>query len=77
VNVAELAPPARPENQPTERDLKNHLRNDTTTMTAGATPPSVEGDYPLRTAVDYLKAIDIFKASTDSGKGKGTTSRRD
>ncbi len=76
VNVAEVAPPARPENQPTETDLKNHLRNETPVVTAGA-PAAADSDYPLRTAVDYLKAVDIFKASADPGKGKGTTSRRD
>jgi len=77
VTVAEVAPPARPENQPTEKDLKNHLRNDTPVAAAGTAGAGVESDYPLRTALDYLKAVDIFKASIESGKGKGTTSRRD
>jgi carboxyl-terminal processing protease len=81
VVVAEVAPPARAESQPAERDLKNHLRNE-----AAAPPPPAQlqlqsqgqdGDYPLRTALDYLKAVDIFKASLDSTKGRGTTSKRD
>jgi carboxyl-terminal processing protease len=75
VVVAELAPPARPETQPTERDLRNHLHNDTPPAPLAARPP--EGDYPLRTALDYLRAVDIFKASTDPGRSKGTTSKRD
>jgi carboxyl-terminal processing protease len=77
VVVADLAPPVRPESQPTEKDLKNHLRNDTLAAAAASAAPGLDGDYPLRTAVDYLKAVDIFKASIDSAKGKGTTSRRD
>ncbi len=76
VVVAEVAPPARPEVQPSEKDLKNHLRNDTPPAAAAAVA-ALEGDYPLRTALDYLKAVDIFKASIESGQGKGTTSRRD
>jgi carboxyl-terminal processing protease len=77
VTVAEVAPPARPENQPSEKDLKNHLRNDTPLAAGGAAAATADGDFPLRTAIDYLKAVDIFKASIESGKGKGTTSRRD
>jgi carboxyl-terminal processing protease len=81
VVVAEVAPPARAESQPAERDLKNHLRNET--AAAAAPPPgqaqaqAQDGDYPLRTAIDYLKAVDIFKASLESTKGRGTTSKRD
>jgi len=78
VVVAEVAPPARPEVQPTERDLKNHLRNEgTAPAPADAALSALEADFPLRTALDYLKASDIFKASVDPGKGRGTTSKRD
>jgi len=77
VNVADVAPPARPESLPAEKDLRNHLRNEAPASTAGAAAAVLEGDYPLRTAVDYLKAVDIFRASTEAGKAKGTTSRRD
>jgi carboxyl-terminal processing protease len=78
VAVAEVAPPARAESQPAERDLRNHLRNEAAGQPPpGASAPSALDDYPLRTALDYLKAIDIFKASLDTAKGRGTTSRRD
>ncbi|HET6440588.1 MAG TPA: S41 family peptidase [Anaeromyxobacter sp.] len=77
VLAAETAPPTRPETQPAERDLKNHLRNDSPEVVPTAGSAAGEGDYPLRMAIDYLKAVDIFKASIESGRGKGTTSRRD
>jgi carboxyl-terminal processing protease len=77
VAVAEVAPPSRPESLPAEKDLRNHLRNDGPASTAGAPTQALEGDYPLRTAVDYLKAVDIFRASSEAGKSRGTTSRRD
>ncbi|HET6412164.1 MAG TPA: S41 family peptidase [Anaeromyxobacter sp.] len=75
VTVAELAPSVRLDNQPVERDLKNHLKNETAAAKAAA--PVAEGDYPLRTALDYLKAVDIFNASMESARGKGNTSRRE
>jgi carboxyl-terminal processing protease len=79
VVVAEVAPPARAESQPTERDLRNHLRNEAAGQppSGSSAPSALDADYPLRTALDYLKAIDIFKASLDTAKGRGTTSRRD
>jgi carboxyl-terminal processing protease len=83
VAVAEVAPPARPESLPAERDLKNHLRNEAAPAQAQAAPPApaaepaADGDFQLRTAVDYLKAVDIFKASLEPPRAKGTTSRRD
>ncbi|HET9554651.1 MAG TPA: S41 family peptidase [Anaeromyxobacteraceae bacterium] len=66
------APLAAREDGPTERDLKRHLKNDT-----GEKPPAppVQGpgdDYQLRTALDYLKAVDILKAGGAEPKpGKG------
>jgi carboxyl-terminal processing protease len=77
VVVAELAPQARIDGQPVERDLKNHLRNDTQSPPVASPAAVVEGDYPLRTAVDYLKAHDILRASQQQQRAKGTTSRRD
>jgi len=67
VVVADAAPPAR-EDGPGERDLKRHLRNDTGER---STPPA-QGpgdDYQLRTALDYLKAVDILKAGSEPKAG--------
>jgi carboxyl-terminal processing protease len=69
VVVSDVAQARMEEVQPGEKDLKRHLRNDK--GEAPALPASVPGqgkvgdDYQLRTAVDYLKAVDIFKASSD------------
>lgn len=64
VVVADLAPPARVEDaQPAERDLKRHLRNEG--GAAAATPTAPVDDYQLKTAVDYLRAVDILKAATE------------
>ncbi len=67
VVVAEAAPLAAAEPQPAERDLKRHLRNEvSSSATAAGTP---EGDYQVKTAVDYLRAVDIFKASIEPPRG--------
>ncbi|BDG09001.1 S41 family peptidase [Anaeromyxobacter paludicola] len=62
VVVPETAPAARAEELPGERDLKGHFKND-----AAVTPPpgagSPEQDNQLRTALDYLRAVEIFKAA--------------
>jgi carboxyl-terminal processing protease len=76
VVVAETSPPGRGEEDvPSERDLKRHLRNE------GAPGPQAQrakgtplDDYQLRTAVDYLKAAHIFKAS--SGEGPARAAKR-
>jgi carboxyl-terminal processing protease len=70
VVVADVAAPRGEDAQPGERELKRHLRNDG--PPAPATPAAVPApvpavakageDYQLRTAVDYLKAVDILKA---------------
>jgi carboxyl-terminal processing protease len=70
VLVADVAAPRGEDAQPGERELKRHLRNDG--PPAPATPAAVPApvpavakageDYQLRTAVDYLKAVDILKA---------------
>ncbi len=78
VVVAEVAPPRADEPQLTERDLKRHLKNDAPGPAApaapAATPPSTAAakagdDFQLRTALDYLRAVDIFKASIEQPKG--------
>jgi carboxyl-terminal processing protease len=70
VVVAE-APPPRAEGGPGERDLKRHLRNEAvpTASPGGAAAPE---DYQLKTAVDYLRAVDIFKASIEPPRGVAT-----
>ncbi len=64
VVVADAAPPLREEGT-AERDLKRHLRNEGGGERAVAAAPAAGpgDDYQLRTALDYLKAGDIFKAS--------------
>jgi carboxyl-terminal processing protease len=42
-----------------ERDLKRRLRND---QIAAKGAPTVTNDYQLRTALDYLKAFEIFRS---------------
>ena len=77
VVVADVAPPRLDEPQLTERDLKRHLKNDAPAPSAPAAPtvqpvPAVAKageDFQLRTALDYLKAVDIFKASIEQPKG--------
>ncbi len=68
VMVAEAAP-SRPEGGPQgERDLKRHLRNDATPVATSAHTALPE-DYQVKTALDYLKAVDIFKASIEPPRG--------
>jgi carboxyl-terminal processing protease len=78
VVVADLAAPRAEESQPGERELKRHLRNDgpapapasapLAAPAPAAAPAHAREDYQLRTAIDYLKAIDILKASTDPAR---------
>jgi carboxyl-terminal processing protease len=75
VVVAEAAPPPAPERTPGERDLDRHLRNDVVPAAAGGGTPSSGDDYQLRTALDYLRAVDIFKASIEAPRG--VASKRD
>jgi len=74
VVVADAAPPVR-EDGPAERDLKRHLRNEGRLegVDRPAAPAAGPGeDYQLRTALDYLKAVDILKASGgDQKPGRG------
>ena len=68
VIVAEAAPPRADDGQRGERDLKRHLRNEASTA-AAASHPAVGDDYQVKTALDYLKAVDIFKASIEPPRG--------
>jgi carboxyl-terminal processing protease len=68
VVVAEVAPPRAEEAHPTERDLKRHLRNDTVNASIPPHPPVLD-DHQVRTALDYLKAVDIFKAAVEPPRG--------
>ncbi|HEY6002308.1 MAG TPA: S41 family peptidase [Anaeromyxobacter sp.] len=68
VVVAETAPPRGDDGPHGERDLKRHLRNDATPVSTAA-QPAVGDDYQLKTALDYLKAVDIFKAAVEPPRG--------
>jgi carboxyl-terminal processing protease len=74
VEVAEVAPPPRIEDLPTERDLKNHLRNGT--APAAVPAQAAVADYPLGRAVELLKGNDFY-SSTGPSRPKGATSKRD
>ncbi len=68
VVVADAAPPLREEGT-AERDLKRHLKNDTGERPAAPPAQGAGDDYQLRTALDYLRAVDILKAGGEAGKG--------
>ncbi len=80
VVVADVAPAIRTEDdQPAERDLKRHFRNDAGTAAIGPTPKRASAqpeDYQLRTAVDYLKAVQIFKATMAEPPARGVAAQR-
>jgi carboxyl-terminal processing protease len=63
VVVADVAPPRAGDAQPGERDLKRHLRNDV--VPASTAAQAVADDFQVKTALDYLRAMDIFKASIE------------
>jgi carboxyl-terminal processing protease len=72
VVVPDVAPAARPEDGlVSERDLKGHLRNDVVPVSASAAPPA---DWQLKTAVDYLRAADIIRASAEP-RPRGVTAK--
>jgi carboxyl-terminal processing protease len=66
VVVADVAPQRVADAHGGERDLKRHLRNDAPTLAAAQQPSD---DHQLRTALDYLRAVDIFKVSIDAPRG--------
>ncbi|HEU4385305.1 MAG TPA: S41 family peptidase [Anaeromyxobacteraceae bacterium] len=77
VVVPEAAPPVRGEEEvASERDLRRHLKNEGTAGSPAQAPKGspLQDDYQLRTAVDYLKAAHIFKAS--SGEAPGRAAKR-
>jgi len=67
VVVAEAAPARGDEGPHGERDLKRHLRNEATPVSTAQ--QAVADDYQVKTAVDYLKAVDIFKAAIEPPRG--------
>ncbi len=72
VVVGEAAPAVVADATPGESDLKGHLRNESTPAGAPAGPgPAGTGgeDHPLHTALDYLRAVDILKASSPPSPG--------
>jgi carboxyl-terminal processing protease len=72
VVVADVAPPRAEDAQPGEKDLRRHLRNDAPGGAPSTAPAAPADDHQLRTAVDYLKAVDIFKASIEPPRGVAT-----
>jgi carboxyl-terminal processing protease len=64
VVVADVAPPRTGEVHPGERDLKRHLKNETVGASTSAQPAA--DDFQVKTALDYLRAVDIFKASIEA-----------
>jgi carboxyl-terminal processing protease len=78
VVVADAAPVARPEDGLlAEKDLKRHLKHEVTPAgVVGAVPSSAADDYQLKTALDYLRAVDIFKASIEP-RGRGVAKSDD
>jgi carboxyl-terminal processing protease len=67
VVVADAAPARGDEGPHGERDLKRHLRNEATPVSTAQA--AVADDYQVKTAVDYLKAVDIFKAAIEPPRG--------
>jgi carboxyl-terminal processing protease len=76
VIVPDAAPRAVAEELPAERDLKRHLRNDAAPgVPSGSGPVGAgEDDHQLKTALDYLRAADIFKVSVER---RGAAAKRD
>ncbi len=71
VIVPEAMAKAAAEDPPGERDLKRHLRNDASpaVQPVAAALGGPQDDHQLHTAVDYLRAVDILKASLDTPRG--------
>jgi len=71
VMVAEAAPPL-PAEGPGEKDLRRHLRNEAIPAVASATAMAgapAKDDHQLRTALDYLRAVGIFKSGLEPPRG--------
>ncbi len=77
VVVTEAGPSRAEEAQPGERDLKRHLKPDgpaaapapPVAVIAAPQPGPGAEDHQVRTALDYLKAVDIFKAAIEPPRG--------
>jgi carboxyl-terminal processing protease len=66
VSVPETSPPVKAEDdQPGEKDLRRHFKNDGGPAARPKTA-TYGDDYQLRTAVDYLKAAHLFKATMEA-----------
>ncbi|HEU5316200.1 MAG TPA: S41 family peptidase, partial [Chloroflexota bacterium] len=78
VVVPEVAPPARAEELPAERDLKRHFRNDARPAPVSLTPASgaAAEDHQLRTAVDYLRAVDILRSTLVEPAPRAVSAKR-
>jgi carboxyl-terminal processing protease len=68
VVVPDVAPVARDDAEVAERDLQRHLAREVLPVAGAAAgtpgkPAIPAGDHQLRTALDYLRAASIFKAS--------------
>ena len=64
VVVAETMPRPRGEEGPAEKDLERHFKNEAAVATAQARSPVPASDNQLRTALDYLRAANIFGGAT-------------
>jgi carboxyl-terminal processing protease len=67
VVVADAAPARAEAGRQGEKDLARHLGSEGPSVAPGAVEQP--DDHQLRTALDYLKAVDIFKASIDAPRG--------
>jgi carboxyl-terminal processing protease len=69
VLVADAAP-AVPAEGPGERDLRRHLKNEGVPVPVVLQDPArAADDHQLRTALDYLRAVGIFKSSLEAPRG--------
>ncbi|HZZ85711.1 MAG TPA: S41 family peptidase [Anaeromyxobacteraceae bacterium] len=66
VVVPEAAPVARREEIQGERELKGHFRNEAAGAAGHDPAQAAAADHQLSTAIDYLRAVEIFKAAAPS-----------
>ncbi len=77
VVVADASPVVKSEDDlPAERDLKGHFHNPAAAPGAKARPATPAEDYQLKTAVDYLRAVQIFKSTMREPPARGAASAR-